>query len=148
MNDDGDQWEVYEPFASGSVTGTWNQSRNTAAIGPDGEVYAARFTTMWDFFEPQLMKTSPGYLAGFSVAGVPALGEAAAPNPWIPFMFSTTHFRIRIVGATAYVLAMLFPNEIDADTGAYSGDYGEGWYMFKLDYTDCFVPHIYRLVIR
>jgi hypothetical protein len=146
MNDGGTQWEPVSDAAPGDVTGGWRESRNTAAIGPDGEVYRAMFMDSADVvnFEPKIAKTAPGFAADFSVATSVSMGEGA----WQPWMFATTNYRIRIVGQDAYVMCNLQVQDWDYDTDTWPGNQGEGIYVFKLTYSDCvtFVPHIYRLV--
>lgn len=141
MNDAGTQWEPLNPLVPASVVGDWNETRNTAVVGPDGEVYAARATTLSgsgstavdSFFDPKLFKTSDGYLGGFSVAGAPAWGEVTNTGlPWMTFIDGTAHYRIRFAGQVPYVMNNLFPNEIEADFVSYTGAYGEGLYITRL----------------
>ena len=150
MNDAGTQWEPLNQIGPGDMTGQWRQSRNTAAIGPDGEVYRAMMmsTTGFNEFEPKIAKTCAGFGPGFALATNVSVGGQNDPVWWAQ-MHSTANYRIRIVGQVAYVIAVLYAEEYDPDTDTYTGNVGEGMYVFRLPYSPCdvFVPHIYRLVI-
>ena len=163
MNDDGDQWEIREPIAPASSAGGWRQSRNSAAIGPDGLIYRAMISDIVSInFEPHVLKHSPGYSFGYANAARKAIGkkdswEDPQGNFWSGAyitMFGTTNFRIRWVGNSCYVMGNFY-NEpqlvIDQLFADYGGDwpYGEGFYVIKGTYVPCtrFLPQIYRRVL-
>lgn len=149
LNAGGTQWELLNDIAPGNVSGPWRQSRNTAAIGPDGEVYRALMsdTVAAVLFEPKVIKTAGGHLAGYAVAGVPAMGErptAGDDMTWQPYMYGTTLYRIRIVGRDAYVMVNLFTERYDHATQTAGPDFADGVFIFKLSYAPC-TPHILNL---
>jgi len=154
MNEAGTQWEVIEPLAPANNAGSWRQSRNTAAIGPDGDVWRA--TMSEDVigalnFQPHVIKRSAGYSFGYADGVRNAIGRRdggvadADGNIWkgayISF-YSTTHFRIRWVGTRCYVMGnfysepQLVNDQLFAD---YAGDwpYGEGFWVVGGDYLPC-----------
>ena len=146
MNDAETQWEVIDAEAPPTVAGQWRQGYNTAAIGPDGEIYRGGMfdTTNSVEFEPKVLKRSPGYAVGYAVASTKAIGEEAY---FAPFMFSTTMYRIRIVGEKLYYMSSLYVESMAYGTGDLR--WGEGIYVTEATYTPCdaFVPHIYRRVL-
>ena len=153
LNDDGDAWEPYNDIAPGSVSGDWRQSRNTAAIGPDGEVYRALMSehNLGTDFYPKIVKTTDGYLAGFAVASGPQTGEATGPNPtWQVYMNATANYRIRIVGQVAYVMGNFEVWTYDHDVGDSSGfdEFSNGFFVFRCTYVPCrrFRPQVYRRI--
>lgn len=149
MNDGGTQWEPLNDRGPGDMAGGWTASRGWAAIGPDGEVFRAMsIATKGEAdFEPKIAKTCVGYGAGFAIATTAACGDTT-PTTWWPQIGDASNYRLRIVGQTAYVIVNLLVEEYDPDTDTYTGDTGEGVFVFRLLYDPCsvFVPHIYRLV--
>jgi hypothetical protein len=161
MNDAGDQWELLEPtsVAPPSSAGPWRQTRNSAAIGPDGEIYRATFSDHFDSdFWPWVVKHSPGYGYGYADACVKHIGESvttdAQGNDWegvFASMEATANHRIRWQGNNVYVICSLFTepfnvNDIPEDDG--DSPSADGVFIFKGTYVPCetFVPHIYRRI--
>lgn len=134
------QWAPLESFAPASIAGNWNQGRNTAAIGPGGEIYACRASSMSGlgaihgdaFFTPMVFAHTPGFDCNYAQVGVPFMGEAVTPHVWMPYIFGTAHNRIRFAGNTPYVMTNLDPQELTDDFKGFTGSEGTGLYVFKL----------------
>lgn len=139
-------WEVLEALAPASSAGEWRQSRNTADIGPDGNIWRAMYSDVVGVdFEPHLIKHSPGFGFGYANAAKPALGEAehtdAQGNVWrgcYTSFYSTTHYRIRWQGNVCYVMCNLYIEPLNgASFPAFP--YGEGIWVVKGSYVPCVV---------
>jgi hypothetical protein len=148
----GADWEVVEALGPGSSSGPWRQSRNSAAIGPDGDVWRGTISDEVDSvdFEPSVLKHAPGYSFGFANGARKPIGrilgwEDPQGHIWdglYTSMFATTNFRIRWVGNTCYIAANLFaePQLVDDTLLAdYGGDWphGEGFFVLKGTYVPC-----------
>jgi hypothetical protein len=142
MNDGGTQWELYNPDFPGKSAGPWRQSRNSSAMGPDGEIYRAMWSESISSlvnYEPKILKSSPGFSLGFAMAGVPAIMETATEdganrtNRWVMYQFSTTNNPIKIVGDFAYT-AWCADTQLD-DGG--SGQFADGIFVLKMPYVSC-----------
>jgi hypothetical protein len=155
MNDDGDQWELFNEDFPASTATPWRQYRNQAAIGPDGEIY--RFTMGETFaydnnFEPKIAKTSPGFNTGFAIATRNGIGEGATEDGavrWGVYNWASSNMAICFAGTTCYVMMLIETYQSNGD-GTSSDDFGEGFFVFKLPYVPCvagFRPHIYRRIL-
>lgn len=161
----GADWELVEAAGPGASAGSWRQSRNSAAIGPDGDLWRGMISddvASAVNFQPHVLKHSPGYGFGFADAERKPIGrivswEDPQGHVWsgsYVLMFATTNFRIRWVGNTCYIAANLYiePQFVDDTLFAdYGGDwpFGEGFYVLRGNYLPCrtFRPHIYRRVL-
>lgn len=157
-------WEVVEALGPGSSSGPWRQSRNSAAIGPDGDVWRGTISDEVDDtnFEPSVLKHSPGFSFGFANGARKPIGrivgwEDPQGHVWdglFVVMQATTNYRIRWVGNTCYIAANLYaePQLVDDTLLAdYGGDWphGEGFFVLRGSYLPCsrFIPQIYRRVL-
>ena len=160
-------WEIIEATAPPSSAGTWRQTRNSAAIGPDGDVWRGMMSDEIDAtdFEPHVIKHSPGYSFGFANGARKPIGSISAwtdpqSKVWsgsYVAMSVTTNYRIRWVGSSCYIMACLYiePQLVDdllfADSPLYPSSWpsGEGFYVIKGTYAPCtrFLPHFYRRVL-
>lgn len=158
LNDAADQWELFNPDYPADTAGPWRQSRNTARIGPDGEIYRA----MWSEslanvveFEAKIIKTSPGFNTGFAMGQRNAVGEEATEDGadrWVGFMYSTTHAIIKFAGGTAYTSWNMYAEGTIYDASGeetWTGTWADAIYVFKHSYVPCsqFRPHFYRRVL-
>lgn len=142
LNDDGDQWELFDPDWPASTAMPWRQSRNTARVGPDGEVYRAMWAeTVFNevVFEPKVAKTCPGYNTGFASAPRNGAGEGATEDgavKWQVYLQGTYHVPIKFAGGFAYTGWSVYAEGQDAD-GDWNGSYCDGLYVFKMPYQAC-----------
>lgn len=144
MESGGTDWEIWNDEFPGVAALLWRETRNSSALGPDGEVYRAMISEAipTDFtFIPKIAKTSPGYNVGFASALRRAFGEdpdnPSGAERWEAWMQATANVRIRIVGNKAWVMADLFTEGENDSTNSYGGAFGEGFYVFELTYVPC-----------
>lgn len=161
MNDAGDQWEILVPgTAPPSSAGPWRQSRNSADIGPDGEIFRALMTDQVNLdFTPNVVKRSTGYAFGYADASVRHIGELtnyqdANGISWLGAyvsMNATTNLRIRWSGAQWYVITQVFTEPLNVlDIPEDDGDspFGEGVFVFRGTYVPCTRTYFYGSIKR
>lgn len=136
-------WQYLESQGPANMAGLWRQGRNTAAIGPDGDIYRGIWTDIVGLdFLPHVIKHSPGFGSQYAVATKTDIGEAdaidALAQTWIGTyvqQFSTTHLRIRWNGSKCYMMGNFFAEPVNA--GALGNPYGEGFWVVKGAYVPC-----------
>jgi hypothetical protein len=147
-------WEYLESTAPASAAGPWRQSRNRAALGPDGDIYRAVFSDTLEInFEPHVLKHSPGYEPGYAVATTVPIGKLdsvdAQAETWEGVYveeLATAHYRIRWNGDACYVMGSFSTEPANIVTGS---PYGEGVFVLRGNYVPCgapFRPHFYRRI--
>lgn len=159
MNDSNDQWELLEPDTGPPASaGPWRQSRNSAAIGPDGEIYRAVMSDhiQFDFF-PHVIKHSPQYGFGYADACRRHIGEGVTQdangltwNGVYAVMGATANYRIRWVGNTCYVIVSLYAEPLNVlDLPEDDGDlpHADGVFVFKGVYTPCGGPLTFNKIV-
>lgn len=155
MNDAGTQWEHLDNvLAPPSSAADWRQSRNTTAIGPDGDIWrgmmADEVGTAFNF-EPHVVKNADGYSFGYANGSRKPMGRIVPytdpqGNVWSDGLYiqmsASANCRIRWSGNTCYIATNLFVepglvNGQDFDTYAGTWPVGEGLYVLKGTYVPC-----------
>lgn len=157
MNDSGDQWELFNSDFPASTAGPWRQSRNTSAIGPDGEVYRAMWSETFRsvvVYAPKIIKTSPGFNTGFAMAHSNGAGEGATEDGadrWQLYNFATSNVPIKFAGGFAYTSWNVYAEGTIYDASGVetpTGTWADAIYVFKHPYVPCVRTYLYGSIKR